>query len=112
LPYTGSDIDLTEFFKIAPRVPDEKGLFLTGFLSQQSGVERDSGRDVSLVLTSQPIVGDKGPFILDITVGESIDGADPGDWSRIRSSIDALRTLKNRMFHNSLTTKCIELFQQ
>jgi uncharacterized protein (TIGR04255 family) len=110
LPTIEGKADLDDFFTIAPRTPDDKGLELANFLSQQAAVERASGRGTSLVLTGQPPEGDRVPVILDITVAEQMK-ADPNKWSKILESITALRDLKNRMFRNSLTAKCIELFQ-
>jgi uncharacterized protein (TIGR04255 family) len=111
LPLTASAVDLAEFLKIGPRLPDEDGLVLSGFLSQQSAIEKDTGLQVNLVLTAQDMVNEKLPVILDITVTSAAILAEPADWLKMRPSIDALRTLKNRIFENTLTAKCIELFQ-
>jgi len=111
LPMTAGAVDLDEFLKIGPRLPDEKGLLLSGFLSQQSAIEKDTGLHVNLVLTAQNVVDEKLPVILDITVATGAILAEPADWLKMRASIDALRTLKNRIFENTLTPKCIELFQ-
>jgi uncharacterized protein (TIGR04255 family) len=110
LPLTGGQVELDEFFNISPRVPDEKGLKLTGFITQQTVLEKDTGLDASWVLTSHPSVGDKAQMIFDITAGGAI-AVDPSDWTGIRTSIDSLRALKNRIFRNSLTTRCLDLFQ-
>jgi hypothetical protein len=63
-----------------------------------------------LVLTAQPPVNEKLPVILDITVASAAT-AEPADWSNILRITGSLRTLKNRIFANTLTPKCIELFQ-
>lgn len=110
IPLTeNAHVDIDDYFTIGPSVPDEKGLMLTGFISQQSLVEEKTGREISILLTTQPSEQNQRPMILDITVAEKIN-ADP-DWQKIRPSLNALRTLKNRMFRNSLTDKCIQLFQ-
>lgn len=112
LPMTGDNaVDLDEFLKIGPRLPDEERLIMSGFLNQQSAVERDSGLQVNLVLTSQPGVNEELPIILDITVASTAIITEPLDWAKMRPTIDALRTLKNRIFENSLSPKCLRLFQ-
>jgi uncharacterized protein (TIGR04255 family) len=109
VPLTANAVDLDEFFKIGPRLPDAD-LALSGFLSQQAAVEKSTGHQVNLVLTTQPLVSEKLPVILDVTVA-SQSTADPADWPKIMPVIGSLRILKNRVFFNTLTDKCIELFQ-
>src|SRR5262245_27716145 len=110
LPITASTVDLDEFLKIGPRLPDEDRLKLTGFLIQQAAIEKGTEHQVNLVLTGEAPANEKLPIILDITVASPAI-AEPDDWSRMRLSIDSLRSLKNRVFLNMLTGKCIELFQ-
>jgi uncharacterized protein (TIGR04255 family) len=110
VPLTANIVDLDVFLRIAPRLPDEDSLALSGFLSQQAAVEKSTGHQVNLVLTAQPPVSEKLPVILDITVA-SQSTADPADWSKILAVIGSLRALKNRVFFNTLTAKCIQLFQ-
>ncbi len=113
LPMTATTekaVDLDEYFKIGPRLPDEEGLILSGFLSQQAAIEKDTGLHINWVLTSQGAIDEKLAIILDITVASTIAAA-PADWPKMRRSIDALRNLKNRAFENTLTRKCIALFQ-
>jgi len=50
------------------------------------------------------------PVILDITVASKAV-TEPTDWTKMRSLIESLRSLKNRVFMNTLTPRCIELFQ-
>lgn len=111
LPMTGNGLDLDEFLKISPRLPDEVRLTLHGFLSQQSATEVDTGLQINLVLAAEHVANEKLPVILDITVTSAAIIAEPADWLKMRPHIDALRSLKNRIFENSLTPKCIELFQ-
>jgi len=111
LPMNGSLIELDEYLKTGPRVPGEEGMTLTNFLIQHSAVENATNLNVSWVLTSQVPADGKLPIILDITVGTPPLAGDPNDWATIRSSIDGLRILKNRVFENILSPKCLELFQ-
>lgn len=110
LPMTTHTVDLDEFLKIGPRLPNEEKLVLSGFLIQQAAIEKDTGHQVNLVLTAQAPVIETLPVILDITVA-SVVNAEPNDWSTMMPTIGALRSLKNRIFQNTLSDKCIELFQ-
>ncbi len=110
VPMTANTVDLDEFLKIGPRFPDEERLVLSGFLNQQAAIEKDTGNQVNLVLTAQAPVDEKLPVILDIGVASPVT-VEPTDWSKMRATIGSLRSLKNRIFSNMLTPKCIELFQ-
>jgi len=110
LPMTANTIDLDEFLKIGPRLPDGDNLKLTGFLIQQAAIEDDTKHNINLVLTDQAPTNEKLPVILDITV-TSPAIIESADWPIMRRTIESLRSLKNRVFLNMLTSKCIELFQ-
>lgn len=110
VPLTAGSVDLDEYLKIGPRLPDQDRLTLSGFLIQQTAVEKDTGHQLNVVLTAQPPVSEKLPVILDITVASQLR-AEPADWSKLMPLIESLRGLKNRAFFNILTPKCIELFQ-
>ena len=68
LPLTANTVDLDDYFRIAPRGPDEEGFNLSGFLSQHSAVEKDTGLQLNLVLAGERPVDEQLPVILDITV--------------------------------------------
>jgi len=104
-------VELDSYFKIGPRLPDEKRFTLLGFLDQQSAVEPETGNLINMVLTGQPIEQDKAPIIFDITVESSIK-TEPDNWACILAKIESLRSLKNHIFVNTLTEKCLNLFQQ
>ena len=110
LPMTANKVDLDEFLKIGPRSPDAVELVLSGFLSQQAAIENDTGHQVNLVLTVQAVENEKLPTILDIAVAGSA-ATEPADWTKMRAIIESLRSLKNRLFLNTLTPQCIQLFQ-
>jgi uncharacterized protein (TIGR04255 family) len=110
VPMTTSSIDLDEYLKLGPQLPDEENLTLSAFLIQQAAIEKDTGHRVNLVLTTQAPVPEKLPIILDITVASMVN-AEPGDWPTVTAAVAALRALKNRVFRNMLTDKCISLFQ-
>jgi uncharacterized protein (TIGR04255 family) len=110
LPLKEGKVDLDEYLKIAPRMPNEARFNMVGFLTQQLAVEKDTGHQVSLVLTPQARENEQLPIILDVTVA-SLVNATPSDWAKMRQTIDSLRALKNGLFFTSLTVKCIQLFQ-
>jgi hypothetical protein len=64
------------------------------------------------VLAAEQVTSEKLPVILDITVASPEIIADPAEWSKITQVIGALRNLKNHIFQNSLTDRCIKLFQE
>lgn len=111
LPLTEGKVNLDDFFKVGPRLPDEENMALAGFFNQYTAVEVQTGHQVNIVLTSQPQQGDKLPVIFDNCVTASESGA-PENWDWIPTRIQSLRDLKNRIFKNTLTEPCLKLFQQ
>jgi uncharacterized protein (TIGR04255 family) len=110
LPFSGPQLDLDSYFKVCPRIPDENNLVFVGFLNQHQLVEKDTGHQVTTVLAAGNVEGDKLPVIFDNTVAAKIDG-DPTDWQTLETTIQSLRGLKNRVFSETLTQKCLNLFQ-
>lgn len=114
LPLTAGTVDLGEYLTVAPRLPEEDSFVLAGFLNQQTAVEKATGHHINLVLTAEPVsdpASETFPVILDITVASQSPIDDPTDWSKIMPAIASLRSLKYRIFSNTLTKKCIKLFQ-
>lgn len=110
LPLTDGQVNLEEYLKVGPRLPDEIGMSLTGFFTQHSAVETNTGHATAMVLTTQPLENDNLPLIFDNSVFAT-EAGDPSDWPWILSTIQSLRALKNRMFRNTLTPQCLKLFQ-
>jgi uncharacterized protein (TIGR04255 family) len=102
---------LEDYLKIGPRLPDEDRLTFTGFLNQHTAVEKDTGNQINIVLTTQPPEDQMLPLIFDITVAGS-GTAEVENWTWLLAQIQALRALKNRVFRNTLTEQCLNLFQQ
>lgn len=109
LPLTDRLVELTDFLKVSPRLPDEDRLQFTGFLNQHAAVEVKTGNQVNIITTLQAAEKDLVPLIFDIEVIHA-GTADPGDWVWVRSHIDSLRSLKNHVFMNTLTQRCLNLF--
>ena len=110
LPLANGRVDLEDYLKVGPRLPDEDRLRFAGFLNQYSAVEMDTGLQVNVVLTSQPPESDKIPIIFDISVA-SAETAEPEDWAWLSAKTQSLRHLKNGIFRNTLTEQCLNLFQ-
>jgi uncharacterized protein (TIGR04255 family) len=109
LPMPEGRIDLDEYLATGPRVPDQERLMLAGFVHQQTLQETRTGHLANIVLTTEPPQSGTLPVILDI--GAESPGAVETDWAVILLKIQSLRDLKNRIFRNSLTAKCLDLFQ-
>ncbi len=110
LPLSNKRVELEEYIKLGPRLPDEERLTFSGFLNQHAVVEAVTGNQANIVLTTQPPAADQLPLIFDIEA-TSAGNADPGDWPWIETRIQSLRRLKNHIFVNTLTDKCLKLFQ-
>ena len=111
LPMTGGRVELDDYLKLGPRLPNEDILTFEGFLTRHSAVESNSGNRVNIILTAQPPENDKLPIIFDIEAYR-MSNAEPHDWTGSLSIVQSLRRLKNLVFENSLTDQCLKLFQQ
>lgn len=111
LPTLDGLVELTEYLKLSPRLPDEETLQFTGFVNQHSAVEVGTGNQANIILVMELLEGDKLPLIFDIATMH-VGPRDPQDWSGVKSVIDSLRHLKNLIFWNTLTEKCLNLFRQ
>lgn len=110
LPLTDGRVKLDDYFRTGPRLPDEERLTFVGFLNQYVAVEVATGHQVTTVLTAQRPESDKVPIILDNTV-MAMGNAEPGNWEWLEATLQSLRVLKNRVFKNTLSDKCLSLFQ-
>jgi hypothetical protein len=95
-----------------PRAPEEEDadrFDLRGFLHHDMLLDRKTRNQANRVLTLQPPEKDLLPLIFDnATVHEEKFPAE--DWSHIRGIIAALRSLKNEIFADTLTERCLKLF--
>lgn len=110
LPLIDGSVDLDEYFKNGPKLPDDMGLTFAGFLQQNQAIEPNTGFLVNTVLTAQDVKESKLSVIFDNSV-KSPKTLDVSDWASIELSLQSLRNLKNRVFINTLTEKCLHLFQ-
>ena len=110
LPTVNGSVNLEDYLKLGPRLPDEENLTFTGFFTQQSAMEPATGNAVNTTMATQPIEADKLPIILDIEAHYA-GNIEPTDWPQLARRIQSLRRLKNLVFKNSLTEPCLNLFQ-
>jgi uncharacterized protein (TIGR04255 family) len=109
VPLKNGQVDLRRYLRGSPRSADGK-LMMTGFLNQYTAVEKDTGHEVNVVITSQPPDNDRSPIIFDN--GAACEAKlPPEEWNSIVAKIESLRDLKNRVFKNTLTARCLNLFQ-
>jgi uncharacterized protein (TIGR04255 family) len=106
LPLTEGSVKFDEYLQVGSRPPDEERLMFRSFLTQYNAVDADTGHQV----TSQRQEPDGVPVIFDNGASATLSG-DPDSWDRLNETLNALRALKNRVFRNTLTPKCLSLFQ-
>jgi uncharacterized protein (TIGR04255 family) len=110
LPLAAGRLELDDFLKFGPHLPDEEGMTFAGFLHQHSAIEIATGNLVNTVLTSQPVENNRVPLIFDIEALRNVN-IEPSNWNEIAVVIASLRTLKNRVFADTLSERCLNLFQ-
>lgn len=111
LPMEGGRVDLDQYLRTGPRLPDEESLMLAGFLSQNAAIERNTGNHLITVLTHELQQLETLPIILDITAKSAVQPLNPTNLAEILTRVQSLRDLKNRAFRNTLTSRCLKLFQ-
>jgi len=111
LPLVEGEVNLDEYLKSAPRASPGAGLKLGAFLNQHVAVETATGHQVTVVLAAQPPEAGFLPVIFD-NAAASLERREATDWSGILGTIHALRILKNRVFQETLTDRCLSLFRQ
>ncbi len=110
LPLQDDVLEFKDFIRVSPQLPDQSNLTFVGFLNQHSAIEAGTGNQANIVLTTQEPEKDKLPIIFDISVNHLKVG-EVENWRWILDNILSLRSLKNRIFKNTLTEKCLNLFQ-
>lgn len=110
LPMVEGRVDIDDYLRVAPRLPDEERLSFAGFFNQHALLEPATGNRATIVFATQQPANETLPILLDIEVMREID-IDPGDWPAISGTIESLRDLKNLLFRDSLTQKCLNLFR-
>ena len=104
------NMDLKEYFEVCPHLPGGSNLAFTGFFHQHAAVEKQTDHTAEIILLAQPVENDHLPVIFDITV-TAMETEDPENWTWISQKIELLRKLKQSIFENSLTAKCLKPYQ-
>lgn len=110
LPVTDGRVSLGDYLKLAPDLSVVHPMNVGVLATHATGVEPGTGNEMNLTLTTQPMEGAHLPVILDIGVAASVRLETP-DWEGIVRRVQSLRLLKNRLFANSVTDRCLSLFQ-
>jgi uncharacterized protein (TIGR04255 family) len=110
LPLENKTLELDDYLEKAPKAPDDERFEFRGFLHQHILEEKGSGNQMTLVLTLQPVEGDRVPLLFDNGV-RCFKAIIPADWPEIQNCIFSLRHLKNEVFADTLTERCLNLFQ-
>jgi uncharacterized protein (TIGR04255 family) len=111
LPFAGGKVRLEQFLAVPPHLPDEVSLEFVGFFRQHTAIEKATGNEVTIMLTTQPAGSEHQPLIFDIAAAHAL-AVEPDNWELVVEQIASLRNLKNRVFKNTLTEECLNLFQQ
>jgi uncharacterized protein (TIGR04255 family) len=111
LPLKEGKLETADYLKVSPQLPDESNLTFVGFLNQHSAVETGTGNQANIVLAAQPPENEMLPVIFDIGVNH-LENGEVENWPWILENILSLRSLKNRIFENTLTKPCLNLFRQ
>jgi len=110
LDHETDSLDLDLYFNTAPQLPEGRDLRLSGFTTQLSAIDSATNSQIGIVLTPQPVNDGSLPIILDISVGHQVAPGFGKSWEEISSVVSTLRNLKNCIFKNILTEKCLKLF--
>jgi len=110
LPLSQGGVELDDYLKVGPRLPDPERLRFAGFLNQYVAVEVETRHEVRVILTAEPAAEETLPVVLTIIAGSGV-ALEADDWPGIHAKIQMLRELKNRVFHNTLTEQCLKLYQ-
>jgi uncharacterized protein (TIGR04255 family) len=113
LPIIEGRISLDEYLQHPPRVvtPSDKYAFIsTQFLHQHQMLEPKTQTMATVVLASQPVEAGILPVVVEISAIRAGD-FDPADSNTFGVALKSLRDLKNHVFENTITPKCLKLFQ-
>jgi uncharacterized protein (TIGR04255 family) len=104
-------INLHDYLKVGPCLPsiESRDLTFTGFLNQHSLVDKITGHQANLSLATEGGANGNLIVLLDIDVFE-FRPLESLDWTKIAPIIHSLRNLKNDLFRNTITKKCLSLF--
>jgi len=113
LPLPEGNLPLGEYLQNPPRVitsSDQYDFTFSEFVHQHQMVEPKTHTLATVVLASQAVEAGCLPVVFEISAIRA--GAfNPSDQDAFAVALRSLRDLKNHVFENTLTTKCLKLFQ-
>ena len=111
VPHEDQRVELQHYFRTGPRLAT-KGLIGTGFLLQNTATDAETKFDVVTVLASHAFASlTHFAFLLDITVASDVSISVDEDAPLLWQTLVRLRELKNEVFSNTVTKKCLQLFR-
>lgn len=110
LPFERGAIELNDYFKVVPQLPDEENMQYENFITQSDIRDKLTGHNAKIILSTQQKQNHPLVCLLDITA-ISRSQVEVNDWGSILVAIESLRQLKNRIFYNTLSDKCLQLYQ-
>jgi uncharacterized protein (TIGR04255 family) len=103
-------IGLSEYLEAPPRVPEGYQAKMEGFLTRVT-LSASYGLSAIVTTASEPSLGTSDiTIILDIDVFSEAAELAPDD-ARLEPTLERLRTLKNRLFFESLTEDAVRVFE-
>lgn len=106
----GGKFDVQDYLRLCPRLPDEENLTFTGFLHTHQLLEPATGNMANVLLTSQPVIDGVSSLILDITAYRNVSHK-PDSNDIWKADLPSLRRLKDEVFKNTLSEKCLNSYQ-
>ena len=111
LPLENGRLRFNDYLKGLAELPEEDQRFhYRGFLNQHNAIEKQTGNFLKVTLATQPEENGTVPIILDLET-EFQCSIEPSDWREALRHIATLRNLKNHIFRNMLTEKCLNLYR-
>lgn len=103
-------VNLENYLRIRPHLPDEKNLTFTAFLNNHQLLEPSTGNMANIILTSQQALDQTLAIILDITAFNIVntDPDSPAIWEK---TLPSIRRLKDEVFKNTLSETCLKSYQ-
>jgi len=99
LPSDDGSVNLDNYLKLGPRLPDAANLTFSGFFNQHSAVESATGNAVNITMATQPLEDAKLPVILDIEAYQDVLGELAGDGEHLdRLTLSTLHIAQGREF--------------
>ncbi len=103
------EIELGEYFKVYPQIPEGMPETISGFLTRAESIYKDL--PIKLVLTLSDAIAPPGQadFILDLEISQ--DWAEkPLPLQEVLSNLDELKQRQGQAFENLITDRARELF--